>query len=69
MSTRSTRYALTRMPLLALIVRCISSLTLAVVDYSCTLFHQEDFLAFEYLDDLWFHEFDGPGNRFSAVLG
>jgi hypothetical protein len=36
---------------------------------SCGLFRPEEFLAFEYLDDLWFHGFDGPGSPFSGALG
>lgn len=36
---------------------------------SCGLFRPEEFLAFEYQDDLWFHGFDGPGSPFSGALG
>ena len=38
-------------------------------DCSCGLFRPEDFLAFEYLDDLWFQGFDGPASPFSGALG
>ena|SRR5579862_5837465 len=36
---------------------------------SCKLFRPEEFLAFEYLDDIWFQQFDGPANKFSTILG
>jgi hypothetical protein len=39
------------------------------IDCSCRLFTPEEFLAFEYLDDIWFQQFDGPANEFSATLG
>lgn len=38
-------------------------------DFSCGLFTPLEFLAFEYLDDIWFQQFDGPANKFSAILG
>lgn len=47
----------------------VRSLMIVRADCSCGMFRPEDFLAFEYLDDLWFHGFDGPGSRFSAALG
>ena len=53
---------------LAQIVLC--NILGVVIDIcSCQLFTSEEFLAFEYLDDIWFQQFDGPANKFSATLG
>jgi acid phosphatase len=45
------------------------SVPLYAADCSCELFTPLEFLAFEYLDDIWFQQFDGPANKFSAILG
>ena len=48
-------------------VDCLSPVYAA--NCSCELFTPLEFLAFEYLDDIWFQQFDGPANKFSAILG
>lgn len=48
-------------------VNCLSQMY--ATDLSCELFTPLEFLAFEYLDDIWFQQFDGPANKFSAILG
>jgi hypothetical protein len=57
-----------KMPLLAPIVNCTPIISL-FDNLSCELFSPQEFLAFEYLDDIWFQEFDGPANKFSEILG
>lgn len=64
---RFMRFARMKMRSLAQRVHC--NPCLSYYNPSCRLFTPEEFLAFEYLDDIWFQHYDGPANTFSAALG